>query len=115
MKLYFEKTFGRDSVEIPEGGAVVIEPRPTDVELEGDDELVSVWTGKRRGEFLEPFPGEKFLRGHCFAPKHLSSDPTPAALEPDPVVDGGLPWTRADAEQMSAIVDYHEGELAGDA
>ena len=41
-------------------------------------------------------------------------EPTPAA-EPDPQRDGELPWTRADEDRMSAIADYAEGSIRGDA
>jgi hypothetical protein len=34
----------------------------------------------------------------------------PAAIEPDPQTDGGLPFTRADEAQCNAIADYYDEE-----
>lgn len=35
---------------------------------------------------------------------------TPNPPGPDPVIDGGLPWTRADEEQTLALADYWDEE-----
>lgn len=76
MKLYFETLFDKTEVEIPVGGAILIEPRVTDEGNTGP--FVIAYVGKITTDdgfiSVDPLEGESSVSA-CFVPRHLSTEP----------------------------------------